>query len=581
MPAITVATDCSGMDTMMMALHALGVEARHLFSCDTDQHAKATILANFHPEHFYDDLTKRDNSRAPKADVYLAGFPCQPFSPAGNKQGFADRRGRGRLCFKIVRYIKEALPRVFVLENVSGLKEVNGGGAYNAIMKSLEALGKCNVQAGEMNTKDHGIPQNRRRIYFVGIRKDCDQGTFSYPSPLPSVDLNKFLDAPNKTVTMMCLPPETQTTAHRNVQLTVKALLESKEDPFRDPWVIDCDSSTNRMKYWKGLSPCLTYSRYKGHWITNRGRRLTLTERMRLMGMMTPDAGFKVVVSETQLGKQIGNAMSCNVLERLLVRLLPAAGLVAAEDLTDRWESAASAGAPPTFPCFRPVPGARPLATSRAPRRVKAPAQRPETHSPEPAQRPEAHSPEERDIARLEVLAARLEVAAAARLGATAPKGAAPKDAPVAVFSDGDVHATSTRCSATATPTSSGGVQRRRRPKDAPVAVFSDDLSSLGDRRNSKPASTLDEVGKTKDGIRVRIERARPAASATKRPAAAAAAASTKRLKNQKSAAEPRGTEADGSNCDEDGEAFSEGKAQLLLENMDFEPPDIDKMFVL
>lgn len=407
MPVLTVATDCSGMDTPMMALHALGVQTRHLFSCDTDHHAKATIMANFPPEHFYDDLTKRDNARAPKADLYIAGFPCQPFSLAGNKQGFADQRGRGKLCFKIFDYIKEALPRVFVLENVSGLKEVNGGRAYTAIMKSLQALGEYNVHAEEMNTKDHGIPQNRRRIYFIGIRKDCDQGTFSYPTPLPSADLNDFLDPLDKTVTMMCLPPKSQTTAHRNVQLTVKALLESHEDPFRDPWVIDCDSSTNRMKYWKGLSPCLTHSRYRGHWITNRGRRLTLTEMMRLMGMMTPEAGFTVVVSETQLGKQIGNAMSCNVLERLLVRLLPAAGLAAAEDLTDRWARAASTGVPPTFPCYRPVPGLRPLAAPSAPRLDE-----------EPGEEPEVQRSEEMDAARLEALAARLEAEAAAQLAA-------------------------------------------------------------------------------------------------------------------------------------------------------------------
>merc|ERR1711972_712044 len=81
---------------------------------------------------------------------------------------------------------------------------------------------------------------------------------------------------------------------------------------------------------------CMTCGRKDGHWITNRGRRVLKTEMMRLQGM-DPKA-FKVVVSETQLGKQLGNTMSVNVLERLLVRLLPAAGLARKGSLRDRWQ---------------------------------------------------------------------------------------------------------------------------------------------------------------------------------------------------------------------------------------------------
>jgi len=97
---------------------------------------------------------------------------------------------------------------------------------------------------------------------------------------------------------------------------------------------VDCDSSPNCTKWTQNVAPCITSSRGSGHWVTNRGRRLRKQEMMRLQGM-NPTT-FKVAISETQLGKQLGNTMSVNVLERLFVRLLPAAGLARGE-LKDRW----------------------------------------------------------------------------------------------------------------------------------------------------------------------------------------------------------------------------------------------------
>merc|ERR1719422_1557751 len=81
----------------------------------------------------------------------------------------------------------------------------------------------------------------------------------------------------------------------------------------------------------------MTCSRARGHWVTSRSRRMTKAEMMRMQGMH-PES-FKVAVSSAQLGKQIGNAMSANVLERLFARALPAAGLVHHGSLVDRWEA--------------------------------------------------------------------------------------------------------------------------------------------------------------------------------------------------------------------------------------------------
>jgi len=331
---LSIATDCSGMETPVMALQNLGVEVDHVFSCDVNQHAKATIMANFPPTIFFDDLTKRDNSKAPAADLYVAGFPCQPFSLAGLRQGFADVRGRGEIFWHVRDYLEQKKPRVFVLENVSGLVRIKGGEYYRAILEALDALNTYNIYSKILDTKEHGIPQNRQRIYFVGISKRHDDGSFTFPEPVKSPSIELFLDPPGKKQAGN-LPPANSSTAVNNVRRALLKLSAAGEKPLEVPYVVDCDSSPSRAKWIKDGSPCITCGRAAGHWVTNRGRRLTTDEMMRLQGMRPHS--FRKVVSERQLGVQIGNAMSVNVLERLFVRALPAAGLVAHNTLIDQW----------------------------------------------------------------------------------------------------------------------------------------------------------------------------------------------------------------------------------------------------
>merc|ERR1719343_760005 len=104
----------------------------------------------------YEDVTIRDNTKAPHCDLYVAGFPCQPFSSAGLGQGFEDRRGRGKIFFDVRDYIAKQRPRVFVLENVYGLVTKNKGQYFAAILKALDQLGEYNVSHKVLDTKDHG-----------------------------------------------------------------------------------------------------------------------------------------------------------------------------------------------------------------------------------------------------------------------------------------------------------------------------------------------------------------------------------------------------------------------------------------
>ena len=67
---------------------------KHVFSSDIDKHARATIKANFEPAVLYEDIHQREHSLAPSCDLYVAGFPCQPFSGEGTRGGFSDPRSR-------------------------------------------------------------------------------------------------------------------------------------------------------------------------------------------------------------------------------------------------------------------------------------------------------------------------------------------------------------------------------------------------------------------------------------------------------------------------------------------------------
>ena len=190
-----------------------------------------------------------------------------------------------------------------------------------------------------MNTREHGVPQNRARVFIIGVLQDRDTGSFAFPSPLPPSSIENFLDPRLGRPSFADLPPISASTAHDNVLRILTSLSNSAHDPFNEPWVIDCDSSAERSRVFWDVSPCLTRSRGSGHWLTNRGRRMTTDEMLRLQGWLGP---FAHGSSRAQLGLHLGNAMSVNVVERLLCKLLPAAGLWPASALRDRWAADAA-----------------------------------------------------------------------------------------------------------------------------------------------------------------------------------------------------------------------------------------------
>jgi DNA (cytosine-5)-methyltransferase 1 len=100
----------------------------------------------------------------PEIDGYIGGFPCQPFSLAGERAGFSDFRGT--LFYEIARILKAKRPKFFLLENVKGLLSAQNGFCFLAILDKLDELG-YDVEWKVLNTKNW-LPQNRERVFIVG-----------------------------------------------------------------------------------------------------------------------------------------------------------------------------------------------------------------------------------------------------------------------------------------------------------------------------------------------------------------------------------------------------------------------------
>lgn len=152
-----------------------------ILSSDIDAHSCETLKLNqkkkeYIKEHpvLCEDVRKIDKKAIQhiigdqKIDFVIGGPPCQSFSVFGRRKGLDDPRGN--LVFEYVRLIKELNPRGFLFENVAGLKSIHGGELYKELAQVLSMDGKYKISAHEYEVADYGIPQFRKRIFFIGSR---------------------------------------------------------------------------------------------------------------------------------------------------------------------------------------------------------------------------------------------------------------------------------------------------------------------------------------------------------------------------------------------------------------------------
>ena len=192
--SVVYASDCSGLDGGAVALKRLR-GFQHLFGSEIKKKYR-TVFQSMHPdcqEAFLDAMTRDLSPFAQQrrlddrpALVYTAGFPCQPYSKDGCRQGDSDPRSG--VVWAVCLAIEELRPDIYVLENVAELVEnPKYAEIVSDILRILCEIGGnlYMVDFKVLDSKDHGVPATRRRVYFVGVRRDRMIKKWEWPPAMP------------------------------------------------------------------------------------------------------------------------------------------------------------------------------------------------------------------------------------------------------------------------------------------------------------------------------------------------------------------------------------------------------------
>lgn len=299
-----------------------------LWANEKDRFAAETFKLNFsHIPHFHKPVEELSVSgdRLGAVDILTAGFPCQPFSIAGDKLGFKD--DRGLLFLHIVRLIAEfgkQKPKILLLENVKNLKSHDKGRTYKRIQTEIQKAGYwfTDANAQILNTSTYTrIPQNRERIFMVAMSRDhFPTNSFEFPEPIElglMNDVTKYLDLKKKADAIYYFQP-----GSLYYPLFKEAIDEGGKDSVYQ---------LRRNYVRRNMSGmCFTLMANMGEGGHNQPvikdrwgiRKLTPRECARLQGFK--DYWFKIPasLSKTQVYKQIGNSVTVPLVSRIAENII-------------------------------------------------------------------------------------------------------------------------------------------------------------------------------------------------------------------------------------------------------------------
>ena len=296
--------------------------------------------------NWFVDITERsikDLSIVKAIQLYTAGWPCTGFSWAGLREGLLD--SRSFLIHFVISTIAALVPKMLLLENHDALAENQQFlETFIWLIDALKSIhsGCYEVRWAVINVVQHGIPQNRRRLYILGFLDTSIQINHKFVWPQSSqcpLTCSDLLGPRTRTPTLSDLPPASAGTARGHVISLLEQCVDSQIDPFETCICADTDGTNINFRP-DGILPCFTKAHYQGPWITNKGCRMSLKELYRFFGMKRSLVNVPSTVSTPQMNQMLGNSIGVNVLERLFKVALPHVGLATA-DLPSHWESPA------------------------------------------------------------------------------------------------------------------------------------------------------------------------------------------------------------------------------------------------
>ena len=356
---IKVGSDFSGVGAFNQALMRLGIDYEEIFACDMDKYARDTFIHNYGEPKYYPKNVYEREIPSESLDIYMTSPPCQAFSLAGKRLGKDDKRGI--LFFSSYEFIQVNKPRYFIFENVKGLLSDDNGRTFQEWINMLGGKSVNGVPVifpyddsvpyhiywKVINAKDFNVPQNRERVFIVGIRDDEDNNfSWAIEQPLTrklkdvlesEVDKKYFLseklmlwiskhrckrDSKNKyplddSDISYCMTARYGKNGAEDPYIKVHQINSSLESGGKQPY------QQNRIYDSNGLSTALCREKsdlnVQIETSTNyKIRRLTPRECFRLMDF--PDT-FTWEVSDSQAYKQAGNSIVVAVLESIINKL--------------------------------------------------------------------------------------------------------------------------------------------------------------------------------------------------------------------------------------------------------------------
>lgn len=285
----------AGIGGMRLAFESVGGVC--VFSSEWDKYAQETYLENFGSKP-HGDITKIHERDIPKFDVLLAGFPCQPFSSIGKREGFKHET-QGTLFYDVARIINFHKPKAFLLENVAGLLTHDDGRTFTTIISVLNSLG-YRIEYKIIDASQFGVPQRRERIYIVGFnRRKVSPSDFKFPKPRAStVGIGRHVETGRQDL---------------SISKHLQRVYIYKHDDGR-PEVItprsDFPVKTLVASYHK-------IQRLTGTFVKDGPTGLRLLSENECKAIMGFPKRFKVPVSRTQMYRQFGNSVAVPVVKAI------------------------------------------------------------------------------------------------------------------------------------------------------------------------------------------------------------------------------------------------------------------------